>query len=130
MVCCNEKGAGGPWPRDTEEGAGYRGIGVVGATQAVGAAPSGVGAKEKQGVTRVWPWCDEIKFMVRERRATRGRLTERISGLGSQDSRGRGCEESAAPVRGAATHRAYKQAGPTGGTTRETAHNTPAQGVM
>ena len=44
------------------------------------------GAKEKQSVPRVWPWCKKTKSMARERRATRGRMTERISGLGSQDS--------------------------------------------
>ena len=62
-----------------EEGAGYSGIGVVGATEAVGVAPSGLGAKEKHRVPRVWPWCDEMKFMAREHRATRGRLTEQVS---------------------------------------------------
>ena len=87
------------------------------------------GAKEKHSVPRVWPWCKETKSMARERRATRGRLRERISGLESQDPRGRGCKGSSAPMRGAATHRAFRRAGLTGGASRETAHDTPAQGV-
>ena len=49
----------------------------------VGVAASELGAKEKHSVPRVWPWCKETKSMARERRATRGRLTERISGLWS-----------------------------------------------
>ena len=48
-----------------------------------GVAASELGAKEKHSVPRVWPWCEETKSMARERRATRGRLTERVSGLGS-----------------------------------------------
>ena len=58
-----------------------------------------------------------------------GRPTERIHGLGSQDLRGRGRRGSAVPVRGAATHRASRRAGLTGGASRETVHDTPAQGV-
>ena len=52
----------------------------------VGVAASDLGAKEKHSVPRVWPWCKETKPMARECRATRGRLTERISGLGSKHS--------------------------------------------
>ena len=118
MVCCNEKGVGGLRPRDIGKGAVYRGAEVTGGTRAVVVAPSGLGAKEKHRVPRVWPWCDETKIMARERRATWGCLTERAGGWGSQDSRGRGCEGSVAPARGAATHRAYRRAGPTGGATR------------
>ena len=75
-----------------------------------GVAASELGAKEEHRVPRVWPWCEETKSMARERRATRGCLTERVSGLGSQDSRGRGRKGSAVPVRGACTHRASRQA--------------------
>ena len=67
--------------------------------------------------------------MARERRAMRGRLMQRISRLGSQDSRGRGRRGSAAPVRGATTLRASRQAGLTGGASRETVHDTPAHKV-
>ena len=51
-----------------------------------GVAASKLGAKEKHSVPRVWPCCKETKSMARECGVLRGRLTERISGLGSQDS--------------------------------------------
>ena len=47
-----------------------------------GVAASEPGAKEGHSVPQVWPWCKETKSMIGERRATRGLLTERISGLG------------------------------------------------
>ena len=111
MVCRNEKGAGGLRPRDIVKGAVHRGAEVTGGTRAVVVAPSGLGAKGTHRVPRAWPWCDETKIMARERRATWGRLTEWVGGWGPEDSRGRGCEGSAAPARGAATHGAYRRPG-------------------
>ena len=127
MVRCSEKGAGGLRPRDTEERCVVEGLREQ--RRMAGVATSELGAKEKHSVPRVWSWCKETKSMVLERRATRGRPTERISGLGSQDSQGRGRTRSAAPVRVVATHRASRRAGLTGGASRETVHNTLAQGV-
>ena len=46
MVLCIKNGASGPWPRHTKEEVGYRGVGVLQATQAVGGAPSNLGAKK------------------------------------------------------------------------------------
>ena len=79
MVRYSEKGAGGLWPRGTEEGMWQRGYG---SNRMAGVAASEPGAKEKHSVPRVWPWCKETKSMARERRAMRGRLTERITRVG------------------------------------------------
>ena len=49
-----------------------------------------VGAKEKHSAPRVWPWCKETTTMARERRATRGRLTERICGPRTHEDGGAG----------------------------------------
>ena len=51
-----------------------------------GVAASEPGAKGMHTVPPLWPWCKETKSMPQQRRATRGRLTVRISGLGSEDS--------------------------------------------
>ena len=111
----------------------HRGGGVVEGLReqrrTAGVAASGLGAKEKHSVPQVLPCCKETKSIARERRSTRGRLTERVTGLGSQDSQGRGGNGSAAPVRGVATHMALRRAGPTSGASPETLRDTPAQGV-
>ena len=67
-----------------------------------GLAASELGAKEKHSVPQVWPWCKDTKSMARERRATRGRLTERISGVGPrthEDGGARGVPRRCAGLR-------------------------------